>query len=341
MPLSVTQPVSSAFERTAAILFKPFKLGKWFVLGFCAFLSQLGQLGGNCGNFPGGGPGGGGPSGAEFESWVRNNLILVIAIAAALLTIGLAIAALFTWIQSRGKFMFLDGLAHNRAAVVEPWKAFRRLGNSLFLFTLLFGLVVTLASLCIVGLGVALAWPDVQRGEFGGAGLAAVLIGGGLLILVLIAAAIVALLLEDFVVPTMYLNDQTVLAAWRTAREELFAGNVGPIVLFYLMKILLGLAIGTVALLATCLTCCLAAIPYLGTVILLPLIVFSRCYTLCFIEQFGPAWTVFTDAIGARCPGCGYDLRGSAGAAVCPECGRRLVAEPPAEPPATPPTAPA
>jgi len=48
-----------------------------------------------------------------------------------------------------------------------------------------------------------------------------------------------------------------------------------------------------VSLVALCLTCCLAAISYVGTVILLPLLVFVRCYSLYFIEQFGPHWLIF------------------------------------------------
>ncbi len=39
MALSVTNPISAALDRTKRILFKPFDIGKWFVLGFCAFLA--------------------------------------------------------------------------------------------------------------------------------------------------------------------------------------------------------------------------------------------------------------------------------------------------------------
>ena len=45
MAKSVTEPISQAYERTAAMLFKPFEIRKWFVLGFAAFLAQLGEGG--------------------------------------------------------------------------------------------------------------------------------------------------------------------------------------------------------------------------------------------------------------------------------------------------------
>jgi hypothetical protein len=41
-----------------------------------------------------------------------------------------------------------------------------------------------------------------------------------------------------------------------------------------------------------CLAACLLAIPYVGTVLLLPLFVFTRCYALYFLEQLGPEWTL-------------------------------------------------
>jgi hypothetical protein len=44
---------------------------------------------------------------------------------------------------------------------------------------------------------------------------------------------------------------------------------------------------------ATCATCCLAVLPYIGTVILLPIFVCLRAFGLFFIRQFGPDYDVF------------------------------------------------
>jgi hypothetical protein len=62
------------------------------------------------------------------------------------------------------------------------------------------------------------------------------------------------------------------------------------------MKIVLGMVVGFFAVALTCLTCCIVAIPYVGSVILLPLTVFMQAYPLYFIEQFGPTWNVFSPA---------------------------------------------
>ena len=43
--VSVTLPISPAIERVKLLLFRPFDLGKWFAIGFCAWLATLGQHG--------------------------------------------------------------------------------------------------------------------------------------------------------------------------------------------------------------------------------------------------------------------------------------------------------
>jgi hypothetical protein len=45
--------------------------------------------------------------------------------------------------------------------------------------------------------------------------------------------------------------------------------------------------------LAACATCCIAALPYIGTVILLPVVMCLYAYPLCFIRQFGDSYDVF------------------------------------------------
>ena len=125
------------------MLFQPFDLGKWFVLGFCAWLAQLGENGGGHFNMPsGGGPGGGGGGGSPFEEafhWVQANLAVVLIVAAVIVLVVVVISLLIVWLQCRGKFMFLDGIVRNRGAVVEPWHRYRRHANSLFLFRLVVG----------------------------------------------------------------------------------------------------------------------------------------------------------------------------------------------------------
>jgi hypothetical protein len=299
MAISVVDPVSPAIERTKQILFRPFDIGKWFVLGFCAFLAQLGEGGGGV-NFPNtsGGQGGGGQGGdeafKEMAQWLQDNLAFVLGIALVGLVVIIAISAVLQWLGARGKFMFIDGIVHNRGAVVAPWNEYRREGNSLFFIRFVIGIITFLLFVVLVAGGILLALPDIRDGKFGIGAVLALAVGIPLLLLIGLASSVIQLIISDFVAPIMYLRRLTALEAWNVCRQDVLAGRIGTFVLYFLFKIVLGFAIGIMAIIGFCLSCCLAAIPYLGTVILLPLFVFSQAYPLYFLEQFGPEWRFFS-----------------------------------------------
>lgn len=137
--ISVAEPVSPALERVKRVLFQPFDLGKWFTIGFCAWLAQLGE-GGFRGNYNFGqhhGTNSGENFHRDFDrarEYVLDNLNWIVPLAAGLVVIGLALWLLFLWLNSRGKFMFLHCVALDKAEVAEPWHKFAYEGNSLFLF---------------------------------------------------------------------------------------------------------------------------------------------------------------------------------------------------------------
>jgi hypothetical protein len=300
MPLSVIDPIGPAIQRTNRILFQPFDFGKWLRLGFCAFLMGLADGGGGGGGGGSSGPGsgtGGGPDLDRVMEWISENLVVIVVVTVALVFFVSAIVLLITWLSSRGRFMFLDGVVHNRGAVVAPWHEYRREANSLFLFRVSLGIIALLEVVLILGLCSLVAWPDIQSREFGSYGVGAVVMGISMFVAFVITLAAISILLTDFVVPIMYLRRVTVTAAWAEFRTSFLVGNTPTFLLYFLMKIGIGFVTGFVALIATCLTCCIALIPYVGAVILLPLTVFVQAYPLYFIEQFGPAWRIFpTDA---------------------------------------------
>ena len=83
---------------------------------------------------------------------------------------------------------------------------------------------------------------------------------------------------------------------------RLLAGNLGRFILYFLFQIVLSLGIGVVILTAVvvtcCIACCLMAIPFLGTVLLLPVFVFQRAYSLYYLAQYGAEYDAFRDAPG-------------------------------------------
>ncbi len=305
MSASVTIPLEQAIQRAKQITFRPFDLGKWFVLGFAAWLAMLGEGGGFHFNFsfPSGGGRGGGPDPMkEVWDWILANLEWVIAGVVLLVLLSIAIGLLLAWIRSRAAFIFLDNLARNEAAIVAPWRQYRPLGNSLFLFSVCLNVIALACCALIVGLSLLLAWPDIQARQFGASAITAVVAGVGLLVPAAIFVAVVGWCTNNFVAPLMYLRGQTVLSAWREFRTVLLPGNTGSFVLFFLLQLVMRLAISIAVALVCCLTCCIAAIPYLGTVITLPLHVFDRCYSVYFLEQFGPNYRMFGEIYDPASP---------------------------------------
>jgi len=293
--ISVVDPVSRAIDHTKKMLF-PIKAGKWFTLGFVAWIAHLGEGGGSNFNIPDTSGSGGSGSGSGIKpavDFVMDNLSLVVTIGVVVLVLGIGIGLLVTWVSSRGKFMFVDNVLNDDCKVEEPWRRFAEHGKNLFWVRIWLGLIGLLVFLIAAGIGGTLAWPDIRAATFASAALLGLLVGLAILLLFSIPLAIAGALIDDFVVPAMYLHGESVRPAWQRVKREIIAGNVGTIAVFYLMKFLLGLVIAVLAVVGTCLTCCIAVIPYIGTVILLPLIVFARSYVLYFIEQFGPAWQLF------------------------------------------------
>ncbi len=74
-------------------------------------------------------------------------------------------------------------------------------------------------------------------------------------------------------------------------------GNKGRFVLYVLVQMAMAMAIGAMMFMAVCCTCCLAAclfiLPYIGTVVLLPIHIFTRSYSLYYLAQYGPEFNVF------------------------------------------------
>src|SRR5207248_71597 len=133
----------------------------------------------------------------QFQSFNLDHAgVFLLVLIAVLVIFIFAIAILWLWITSRGRFIFIDCLVRNRAAIGEPWREYPREGNRFFLF-----------------------------------------------LIVLIA---------------------------------LWTGWI------------------MVGCLVTCLTCCLASLPYIGTVMVLPVPVFFRSFSLLFLRQFGADWDVWS-----------------------------------------------
>ena len=278
------------------ILFQPFDFKKWLVIGFAAFLASL--SGGVTSSFN--------PlsrwgtdednkaiaesfgrvcSRAHMEWWV----IPMIAVGALII---LALVLVLAWVGARGRFIFADCIVRNGAAIVAPWKEFRGEANSFFIFSVL--AFLTLITLAIIGtLGLAL--PLIVHGEYARPGTA-LLIAFCLFLFVLACLGFGLALTLQLMVPIMYRQRCRALNAFgQTLR--LIGAYPGPLLLYMLFFLVLVIAAAVISCVVICATCCIAAIPYVGTVILLPIPVTLGAFSLLFLRQFGPEYDVWAGFI--------------------------------------------
>jgi len=312
---SAADAISQAVERSKQLLFSPVKADKWFALGFTVFLAQCGESNGSFGTrgnlpgFPGGTTSGIGRGTSGLPQAIRDGihalkaeLAFYLGLAAVGLLLAVGIWLLVLWFSSRAKLMFVESVVWDRVDVGEQWTRAAPLGMSLFKFRALVSLTTSGLLLGLVGGAIAVGFSDFETANFTGPGaLAAYAMMAAATLLLAMPVAVLMALLDDFVVPLMVVRNAPVAEAWRLCRAEVLAGNVGGIFIFYVLRVILGIGSAIIVVTLTCVTCCLTAVPYLGTVLLLPLFVFSRAYPLYFMEQLGvrvfpapePAWAAY------------------------------------------------
>jgi len=284
--IEIFKPFGKAFEVMKKILFQPFDFKKWLVIGFAAWLANLGGGGGGAGNFNY-------PDDREDTQKLSEAigqipqpvLISVICVLACLI---LLLIVLFAWLRARGRFILVDCIVRNRAAIAEPWKEYRAEGNSFFLFSLL----VVVVLIVVIGIaGLVLIFPFIPWGDQAQPGIG-FWIGFSLFMFVAVCLAFVWALISQLMVPIMYRQRCRAPLAFSKA-VDLVTSHPGPILLYVLFLLLLAIAVFMVSCAVTCATCCIAAIPYVGTVILLPIPVTLGAFSLLFLRQFGPDYDVW------------------------------------------------
>jgi hypothetical protein len=300
MNVSYLGPLQRAIERARSILFTPFRLETWLVLGFAAFLADW--LSGGWGQSGWGRKFKGGPFlGPVPGPHLHFPLAGLVwgPLLAGLILLAIVAGIVFLWLGSRGKFVLLEGVASGRAAIVEPWNRYAPLGNSLFLWKLGFAIV---SGLVLIGLvlgtigGALLGWLGFRERV----AMAPPIVGGIVLVgFVGLLVAFVGLMLDDFVVPLMYRHGLRTNDAWRRFLP-LLREHLGRFVLYALFVLVLFVAVGAVVTAVGFATCCvgflLTLMPYVGQVVLLPLHVAYRGLGPEFLAQFGPEFQIFTPA---------------------------------------------
>ncbi|OQY30332.1 MAG: hypothetical protein B6244_00290 [Candidatus Cloacimonetes bacterium 4572_55] len=297
MKISVTEPLSQSWEWTKHVLFDKFDIRKWLILGFFAFLAGLGQFGGyfklgghfgrdeGCGHFPHRHD-----SLEEVGEWILEYLPISLLVIGTIVMVSIILWTLFNWLSSRGKFMFLDGVVRNKTNIVESWNRFSSLGNNLFLFRMCIDLLAGGMMIGLFILFTLIAWPSLSAGQFGITLLTAYIPGIGLGIAVMLVFFLIHYIIEDFIVPIMYKRNVKFIEAVRIFKKNILPGQGIAFILFYLVRISISFTAIVIVIFGVCLTCCVAGLPYISSVVFLPIFVFVRGYSVYFLGQFGDEW---------------------------------------------------
>lgn len=263
----VTDSISDALTRTRALLLTERDFARWLKYGFIAMLGASVARGGGGGgaNFqiptgPSGGEGGhwSGPRDVGPEvldafraaiEWLGANLAGLLVLAVGLITVWIVLWLVVFYIRSVFRFIFVDAIASpEEPGIGESWHRHTGQGLSLLLWYLLLGLVPLM--LAIIALIPILSSIGLLAS---GKPLGAVLgIGGmfGLMGLIFFAVLLLAIgraLTDDLLVPAMYVRRCGVVAGWRHVARA-WRGQLGNVVLFYLLKLLM--AIGAAVVMA-------------------------------------------------------------------------------------------
>lgn len=294
MTISYTRPLEHSWERMKAVLFrKPFPIEAWFVMGLGAWLTDIfsgarhsygwrdskpdvGEVLGQAGDF-------------------LSSATTVAIVMAGLVMFGIVLLVV-AWVSTRAQFVFLDNVVYGRAAFVEPWRRYGRLGWSQFLWQAAMSFAWLVPIGCIgVPLVPAIAGALAGRGWHVGDVLS-VVVGVVFAAISSLVIACVLALNEDFVIPLMWRYDESATAAWARFRPLLFS-RMGDFAAYLLFMFLIAILTAIGVLLAGLLTCCiglvLMVIPYLGTVTLLPVSFVFRANGPMFLRQYGPEWDVW------------------------------------------------
>ncbi len=300
--ISAIDAAQAAVEHTRRTLF-PIRVERWIVLGFFAFLDQCGRSlsGGGAGVGDGGKqvgdwPGLGRSVGEELAhavntatTWLAAHAAQVaVGLAFGLIMIGLLVA-LVLWINARGTFMYLDGVATGRTNVGRAWRQHAAAADSYFAWRL----ALALAGLVVVLLAAGLAATVLvafARGRLEGATVPVVLVAllpvFVLLLLALPLLALAGLALRDFVAP---LQLTTSLGCGSAARvlEGLVIVNPGAFIVYLLIKLVAVTLTGVIIFVGGCLTCCLGFLPVVLQTLFQPLFFFERSFSVFLLKQMG------------------------------------------------------
>ena len=194
--------------------------------------------------------------------------------------------------------MFIDNVVHDKAEVKKPWYEYTKEGNSLFLWRLIFGLI----TFAVVMVSLVVAFGTIREMYYDDLGLSEMILtilGMVVYFIVLvILTSYISLFLSDFIVPIMYKYRISTTRAWYKFLP-LFSRFPGHFILYglfvFVLIILVVIAVILFGFVTLCIGFLLLIIPYISSVVFLPVSYTFRAFSIEYLEQFGEEFSIFPE----------------------------------------------
>ncbi len=264
----------------------PFSFVGWITLGFVSLLESCGSGSGAGGvKNPIGGRGSYEDPATLLESavgWINAHMILFVSVLMMVMLVSL----LFMWLRSRTIFVYIDDVASGRFDLVRPWGQHGAHADSFFVLSLVVQGASFILMVLILGLGgVFILWARAN-GWAGGAIVLVALPIAFVFFLSLLAAAVLNMVLRDFVAPLQ-------ISRGVGAREaggvflSMLSESPGLLIGYAILKFFVGIGVGIVVLIGSCLTCCIGALPLVNQTLFQPIYYAERAWSLKLLAQMG------------------------------------------------------
>jgi hypothetical protein len=317
-----------AFKRMVIILFRPFDLAKWFFLGFCAWLatfisSQSTGMGFESPRFNAPSPKATGHTSSEFSDFIKDLFLgggsfsgkisnyfdvpqyviwwIIFGTLTAIL-VGIVVYLVFAWISCRFKFVFVENLAKNQFKISELWFKYKKLGNSAFKWFLGFfaiSFIFTILGFVVIASIVYPVFLDYLRNDIFDISVSSIAVLAVAISIFFIGALILSFafyFFNQFVIPIMYKKQISSKMAYKDLLH-LLGATPFTFIKFWLLQIAANIICGIAVVLFVVCTCCIAiipmVIPYLGTVVILPVVVFQRLQAMELLAAFGAEYSPY------------------------------------------------
>ena len=293
--MDVTAGFDTAIERTRKLLFEPFNMAMWVCIALSATLESCSGPGFN---FPSGGGGGGGggntfkglESATSAVGKVPDAAILVPLVLFGLF-IGFGFMMLFQWLGARGTMMLTRATATGDEDIPSNWRETSDCSHSYFLFNLALIAIVLMPTL-LGGVTIAAASGVFSNPNTAKPPMALIAIFVICFLLLILASQFVNCFFRNLIAPMMWKFNISATEGWQLF-FKIAEKNVGPLLLFVVIRMVITVGMGIVNFIVGLMTCCIGFIPIINQMLMAPLLCFERTYSIAVVHSLGPDFAMF------------------------------------------------